>query len=41
MYKNKNQLYLIIIIIITSGLLETEIINITGKKFGDEIGWIR
>lgn len=39
MYKNKNQLYFIIII--TSGLLETEIINITCKKFGDEIGWIR
>lgn len=39
MYKNKNQLYFIIII--SSELLETEIINITCKKFEDEIGWIR
>lgn len=40
MYKTKNQLYFIIIII-SSELLETEIINITRKKIEDEIGWIR
>lgn len=37
MYKTKNQLYFIIIII-SSELLETEIINITRKKIEDEIG---
>lgn len=36
MNKNKNQLYFIIII--TSELLETEIITITCKTLEDEIG---